>query len=102
MTPGIVGPAGEMAREEWLVDGHVLDRVDALAGHALDHAVDEQERVAVRQLREHRLDVHREAFAHLVPLPALPGVPRRRASSRCSRATARRHFAASIAGSPDE
>ncbi len=101
MTPGHDGIAGKVAGEERLVHGHVLDRLDALAGHALDDAVDEQERVAVRQLCQHLPHVHREAFAHSSPCPPFPPRPRP-ASSRCSRATARRHLPASIAGMPDE
>ena len=37
-----------MAREERLVDGHVLDADRALERAHLDHPVDQQERIAVR------------------------------------------------------
>ena len=44
-------PARPVALEERLVDAHVLDRHDAPAGLELEHAVDEQERIAVGQDR---------------------------------------------------
>ena len=48
----------EMADEERLVDRDVLERLDALARFDLEHPVDQQERVAVRQLLEYFVDVH--------------------------------------------
>ena len=56
------GVVGEVAREVRLVDGDVLDGDDALLRLHLDDAVDEQERVAVREDGHDLDDVHR-AFA---------------------------------------
>ena len=53
------GVAGEVALEELLVDGDVLDGDDALVGLHLDDAVDEEEGVAVRQEGHDFEDVHR-------------------------------------------
>ena len=50
--------AREVAHEERLVDRDVLQRDDALARHELEHAVDEDDRIAVRQLPHDLLDVH--------------------------------------------
>src|SRR3546814_1968464 len=52
-------PAGEMPREEALVDRHRLDRRDPLIGDDLLDPVDEQHRIAMRQRRHHPLDVER-------------------------------------------
>ena len=43
-------PVREVAVEERLVDRDVLERDDALALLQLQHAVDQQERIAVRQV----------------------------------------------------
>ena len=56
-TPGHHRLAGEVAEEERLVDGDVLDRHDPLLRLDLEHAVDQQDRVAVRQHRHDPLDV---------------------------------------------
>ena len=56
-TPGHHGPAREVAAEERLVDGDVLERDDPLARLDLQHPVDQQERIAVRQHRQDPLDV---------------------------------------------
>jgi len=47
-----------MALEEGLVDGHVLVGLDMGARHAFQHAVHQQERIAVGQDGEDTLDVH--------------------------------------------
>ena len=52
------GRTGEMALEEGLVDGHVLVGLDMGARHAFQHAVHQQERIAVGQDGEDALDVH--------------------------------------------
>jgi hypothetical protein len=41
--------AGEMALEEGLVDGHVLERAQPLVRLDLQHAIHQQERIAMRQ-----------------------------------------------------
>jgi hypothetical protein len=56
-TPGITGRCRKVALEERLVDGDVLQRLDAHALLELEHAVDQQERVAVRQLLQDVVDV---------------------------------------------
>ena len=48
ITPGMIGPAGEMPREEPLVAADRLARDDALARLELEHLVEEEKRVAVR------------------------------------------------------
>ena len=52
-------PARPVSLEERLVDAHVLERHDATAGLELEHPVDQQERVAMRQDLHDPLDVHR-------------------------------------------
>ena len=42
-------PTGKVPLEKRLVRGHVLQRHYAPVGHDLHHAVDQQERIAVRQ-----------------------------------------------------
>ena len=46
-----------MAVEEFFVDGDVLDRGDGLPGLPVQHAVDQQQRVAVRQVFLDLVDV---------------------------------------------
>jgi methylaspartate ammonia-lyase len=48
----------EVPVEERLVDRDVLQRLDAHVLLELEHAVDEQERIAVRQLLDDLVDVH--------------------------------------------
>ena len=67
---------GEVAGEERLVDGHVLQR-DAPLARVLDDAVDEQERVAVGQHALDGDDIQRQ---------------RRRARGRGDRIVAHRYF----------
>src|SRR6266404_4460289 len=43
------GKIRKVAGKKWLVDGDVLDGYDALHAHQIDHAVDQQKRVAMRQ-----------------------------------------------------
>jgi hypothetical protein len=52
--------AGEMPLEERFVYGHVFERAPARAGADLEHAVDEQERIAVRQHRRDGAHVQRQ------------------------------------------
>ncbi|MNV89902.1 hypothetical protein D3C71_1842360 [compost metagenome] len=63
--------AGEVAVEEGLVAAHALDGEHALVGFQLEHAVDQQERIAVRQQLLDRRHVERElqGLAHLVFRP---------------------------------
>ncbi len=42
-------PAGKVTGEVRLVEADVLQRADALAAHALEHPIHQQERIAVRQ-----------------------------------------------------
>ncbi len=51
-----------MADEVRLVDRHVLQRDDALAGYDLQHAVDHHEWIAVRQRLQYLLDIHQLIF----------------------------------------
>ena len=51
------GPVREMPGEERLVERDVLDGANALALRAFEHAVDEQERIAMRQLPHDAHDV---------------------------------------------
>src|SRR3989442_13871026 len=63
-----------MALEERLVQRDVLQAADRLAGHAFEHPVDQQERIAVRQGPHDGADVER---LHGLPCqpsrPILPG-----------------------------
>src|SRR5436305_14935232 len=100
-------PAGEVAEEDLLVDGDVLERHDPLLRLDLEHAVDGQERIAVRQDRQDPLDVPPRArparridwidcvrLAHSVPPSVSPGPPGlsspRSSASRLSSALRRR------------
>src|SRR6185437_11559804 len=71
----------EVPREERLVHRHVLDRDEALVLLVLDHAVDQQERVAVREILLDLLNGHRLAHG---PLPE----GRAARARRCDRAGA--------------
>jgi hypothetical protein len=51
----------EMAGEEGLVDGHVLQRADALAGFQFQHPVHKQEGVTMRKPFEDLVNVHHDA-----------------------------------------
>ena len=42
-------PVGKVPGKVRLIVGNVLQRADALAGHVLEHAVHQQERIAMRQ-----------------------------------------------------
>src|SRR5256712_7317848 len=50
--------AGKVALEKRLVQRHVLDGLDALPHVALEHAVDQQERIAMRQVTHDLVDIH--------------------------------------------
>src|SRR6056297_101957 len=58
--------ARKMALEKMLVDGHVLDRVDLgrIFHRPVDHPVDQQERIPVRQKAEDVLDVDASRIIH--------------------------------------
>lgn len=59
------GPTGGVSAKERLVVSHILDGPNALAEAVLEHAVDEQKGVAVRQPLEYCVDVEpRRAVAH--------------------------------------
>ena len=60
-------PMREVAREERLVDRDVLERADRLARHALEHAIHQQEGIAMRQPAHHLVDVHRQRLGHRLP-----------------------------------
>src|SRR5262249_35026105 len=63
--PRVDRPAGEVADQMRIADAHVLDRHDPLLGLHLQHPVDQQQRVAVRQDRHDPFDVPlRLRFAH--------------------------------------
>ena len=49
MTPGIIGRCGKCPWKKGSLIGDVLEGADALAGHAFEHPIHQQERVAVRQ-----------------------------------------------------
>ena len=52
--------AREVALEERLVERHVLDGLDTLAGDvALQHAIDHEKRISMRQVPHDLDDVHR-------------------------------------------
>src|SRR5690606_16613456 len=92
---------GKVAGEERFVDRHVLDRDDALALLELDHPVDEQHRVAVRQVFEDRADVEGGHSSFLSVRSS-----RRRRNRHCgnclSSAADRSHPALSISGNTPE
>jgi hypothetical protein len=57
-TPGITGVMRKVADEKRLVDRHVLVRMDGLARLALEHAIDQKEGIAMRQMLQNCLDIH--------------------------------------------
>src|SRR5690606_31972394 len=56
----------EVTREVRLVHRDVLERTDGLACLALEHAVHEQERIAVRQTPHHFVDIHRQELVRFL------------------------------------
>ncbi len=104
--PGHHRPLREMPLEERLVDGDILQRADALARHALEHPIDQQERVTVRQPLEDRVDVELQRCIHqswsCCGNPLSPRSSRRTrsfsASRRLKRPTRRRHMGAVVTG----
>ena len=58
------GPVGKMAGKERLVERHVLDGVDELTRLAVDHPVNEQERIPMRQLVHDRFDIQTVPLRH--------------------------------------
>ena len=60
------GRAGKMALKEWLVDGDVLVGLNMGVGDAVNHAIHEQEGVAVGQDGENALNIHSDGglFGH--------------------------------------
>jgi hypothetical protein len=73
-----------VARKEGLVHADVLQRRDPLAGNHLQHAVDQQDRIAVRQVFENLVDVHAGIDGSACPCFAHDFFSN--AASRCSRA----------------
>src|SRR5437762_7042259 len=55
-------PMRKVTLEERLVDRDILDCLDALAGFHLEHPIDEQDRVAMRQLFQNLVNVHHGVF----------------------------------------
>ena len=51
-----------MAAEKGLVIGHVFKRLDALALLDLEHAIDQQYRVTMRQLPQDLVNIHHDFF----------------------------------------
>jgi hypothetical protein len=51
------GTAGEMPLEKRLVERHVLERHDLAAGRVLENTIDQQERIAMRQVAENSLEI---------------------------------------------
>src|SRR5207248_2511307 len=75
----------KVALEEGLVEGHVLDRLDALAGDvALQHAIDHEKRISMRQVPHDLDDVHRW-HAQTSSLPAARSRARNRSTIERSR-----------------
>src|SRR5699024_2248057 len=96
--------AWKVTLEERLVDGDVLDGGDALAGFQFDHAVDQEERVAVGQQTLDVLHVDRQGDGIVSHAFSFSSAFRRRAmSSRClKRAAFLRHAWLSCRGTPEE
>src|SRR5690606_17073309 len=101
--PGHHRAVREVAGEERLVGADVLVAEHALARLGLDHAVDQQERVAVRQhLADARdVDGERDLLLHPVSFGDVP-TRRARASSCLTRTALRRQLRLSISGVPEE
>src|SRR5690554_141528 len=95
---------GEVTLEERLVATDVLVAQHPLARLRLDHAVDQQERIAVGQQLPDGVDVHRNRWwclAHSFPF-SMAVTRRASASSWRSRTALRRHSRAGTAGRPEE
>ena len=56
-------PSWPVPLKEWLVGAHILDRHDGLAGLNFEHAIDQQERVTVRQDIEDAANIDRSVFS---------------------------------------
>src|SRR5262245_41717246 len=50
--------------EERLIEGHILDGADGLSRGAFEYTIHQQERITMRQLLEHRIDVHVGRLSH--------------------------------------
>src|SRR5450759_4199915 len=80
--PGHDGKVRKVSLEERLVDGDILERPDTFAGHELKHAIDEQKRIAVREIFLDFVDIHGthdvspSGFRNFLSLSAI--CPRRR------------------------
>src|SRR5690554_4496821 len=94
---------GEMPLEELLVAAHGLVAQHPLARFRFDHAVDQQERVAMRQQRLDRGDVHRHRWQCVAHSPSFSKALMRRASvsSWRMRTALRRQSRAGVAGMPE-
>ena len=51
-----------MPHEKWFVDGDIFKRLDALAFVYFKHSINQQNRIAVRQLLENLVNVHHDFF----------------------------------------
>jgi hypothetical protein len=47
-----------MAGEKWLIDADVFQRGDPFIGNDFQHAVNQQERITMRQIVQNFMDVH--------------------------------------------
>src|SRR5690606_39168208 len=94
---------GKVALEEPLDAAHRLVAADALAQLRLDHPVDQQERIAVRQQAPDRGDVHRHRWRCLAHSPSFSNALMRRASvsSWRMRTALRRQSRDGVAGMPE-
>ena len=52
-----------MTNKKRLIDGHVFQRLDALAFFNFEHAVNQQKRKTVRQLLEYLVNVHHDLYS---------------------------------------
>src|SRR5690606_1566499 len=96
-----------VALEERFVEGDVLDRAQALVRVEFDHAVDQQERIAVRQHPHDARDIHghrRGGMGLGHSSGSFKGALTRRASASSwrERAALRRHARFSWTGVPEE
>ena len=64
--------SGEMSHEKLLVDGDVLDGDDALGAHQLNYAIDQKQRVTMRQKFENSANV--DCFGNGINLVAHCGI----------------------------
>ena len=90
ITPGITGRCGKWPGKNGSLIVTFLSARMRLAGRALEHAIDEQEGIAMRQPAHHLVDVHLQRFGHRSASVLVSGIVRPSHHAPASRSRSRR------------